>query len=63
MVYRLLGWGVAGRAYHKIQIASCASTKTMELVQRLRNIPSLGGIQASKTTLTLFYPFLVNKID
>ena len=27
MVYRLLGWGVAGRAYHKIQIASCTSTK------------------------------------
>ena len=25
MVYRLLGWGVVGRAYHKIQIVSCAS--------------------------------------
>ena len=25
MVYRLLGWGVVGEAYHKIQIVSCAS--------------------------------------
>ena len=24
MVYRLLGWDVVGRAYHKIQIVSCA---------------------------------------
>ena len=27
MVYRLLGWGVVDRAYHKVQIASCASSK------------------------------------
>ena len=25
MVYRLLGWGVVGGVYHKIQIVSCAS--------------------------------------
>ena len=27
MVYRLLGWGVVGGAYHKNMIVSCASTK------------------------------------
>ena len=27
MVYGLLGWGVVGRAYHKIQIVSCATAK------------------------------------
>ena len=27
MVYRLLGWGIVGKAYHKIQIISYASTK------------------------------------
>ena len=27
MVYRLLGWGVVGRAYHKVQIALCATAK------------------------------------
>ena len=39
MVYRLLGWGVVGGAYHKIQIVSCATAKLyiMELVHRLRN--------------------------
>ena len=27
MVYRSLGWSVVGRAYHKIQIVSFASTQ------------------------------------
>ena len=50
MVYRLLGWGVVGEAYHKIQ-DTYASTKMMlkmELVHTLTNIPrysEVGGIQ------------------
>ena len=33
MVYRLLGWGVAGGAYRKIQIVSCASEKIHLIIQ------------------------------
>ena len=39
MIYRLLGWGVAGGAYHKIQIVSCASEELhiiVELVHRIK---------------------------
>ena len=48
----------------RYRLPSCASTKLyliMELVHRLRNILTLGGMRGLKTTLTLLYPLLVNK--
>ena len=56
MVYRLLGWGVVGEAYHKIIRLFLVLVQIlhliMELVHRLRNIlrfSEVGGIQRSKT--------------
>ena len=33
MVNGLLGWGVVGKAYHKIQIVSCASVKLHSIMK------------------------------
>ena len=38
MVYIVLGWGVVGGAYRKIQIVSYASAKITKLEHRLKNI-------------------------
>ena len=32
MVYRLLSWGVVGKAYHKIQDAECSCTSAKILL-------------------------------
>ena len=44
MVSRSPGWGVVGRAYHKIQIVSCASAKlhvTMKFSARVKKYPKI----------------------
>ena len=64
MIYRLLGWGVVGRAYHKIQIVSCASEELhiiVELVHRIKNILrfyEVGGNMGVYYTLILLYIYL-----
>ena len=50
--------GVVGETYCKIQIVSCSSVKLQLIIQLMKlenstKYPELGGIQGSRTPLTL----------